>query len=134
MAPASRMMIGLPSLPPLAFLIASAALVRSEMSRRQPQHQLTLDRGPGVVVRDDGRLERSVVLDVLDNLDDGFRAQTMPDRVPPRPAFALLGVGTGASDGVASVGLNLSKRGHGLTRPTLFFAAGSRVLPDCPVP
>jgi len=28
------MLIGLPSLPPLAFLIASAALVRSEMSRR----------------------------------------------------------------------------------------------------
>src|SRR5258706_15088265 len=34
MAPASRMLIGLPSLPPLAFLIARTALVRSEMSRR----------------------------------------------------------------------------------------------------
>src|SRR6266849_646814 len=35
-----------------------------------------------------------------------FRAQPMPDGIAPRPAFALLGAGTGAPDGVASVGLS----------------------------
>lgn len=59
----------------------------------QPQDKLTLDGGLGVVVRNDGRLERSVVLDILDNFDDGLRAQSMPDGVAPRLPFALLGSG-----------------------------------------
>jgi hypothetical protein len=80
--------------------------------RCQPQHQFALDRGPGVEIRNDGRIERSVVLDILDNVDDSFCAQPMPDGVSPR--FALLGSGAGAPDSVASVGFNLPKRGHGL--------------------
>ena len=42
----------------------------------------------------------------------------MPDGVASGLPFALLGSGTGASDGIASVGLNLSKRGHGPERST----------------
>ena len=74
---------------------------------RKPEHELTLDGCSGIVVRDDGCFECSVVLDILDILNDGFRAQSVPNRVSPRPAFALIRVGTGASDGVAPVGLDL---------------------------
>ena len=71
---------------------------QTPQQRCQPQHQLALDRGLGVVIRNDGRLERSVVLDILDTIDDGFRAQPMPDGVASGLPFALLGSGTGASD------------------------------------
>jgi nucleoside-diphosphate-sugar epimerase len=49
-----------------------------------------------------------------------LRAQSMPDGVASCLPFALFGSGTGASDGVASIGDKLSKRGHGLQRPMAF--------------
>ena len=69
----------------------------------------------------------SIVLDILDHLDDGFGAQPVPDSVSPRSAFALLGVGTGAFEGVASVGLDLPERGHGLARPAALVLASASV-------
>src|SRR5258707_1256293 len=88
----------------------------------------------GVIVCDDRRFEFFVDLDILGNFDDGFRAQSVPDGISPRPVFALLGVGTCASDGVASVGLDLSERAHGLARPLELRSApwaGSSVVLDC---
>ena len=38
----------------------------------------------------------------------------MPDGVLPRPAFAVFGGRTGASERVAPIGFDLSERGHGL--------------------
>jgi hypothetical protein len=59
------------------------------------------------VAGDDGRFRCFVFFDILDILNDGFRAQTVPDGVSRRPAFTFIPVGTSASDGVASVGLDL---------------------------
>jgi hypothetical protein len=77
--------------------------------RCQPQHQLALDRGPDIVIRGDRRFKRSVVVDIFNAFDDGLRAKPVPDGVSPRPVFALFRARTGAFDGVASVGFDLSE-------------------------
>src|SRR5258706_574049 len=85
-----------------------------------------------VIVRDHGRFERSVVLDILDNINHGFRAQPVPDGVSPGPAFAFLGAGTSASDRIAPVGHYLSERGHGLASPMALLSAS--MIGSGPVP
>jgi hypothetical protein len=38
----------------------------------QAEHRFPLDRGPSLIVRNNGRLEASVIINILDYLDDGF--------------------------------------------------------------
>jgi hypothetical protein len=78
------------------------------------EHQFALDRDPWVIVSDKGLLETSVIINILDDLDDGFSGQPVPDRVLPRPAFAVFSGRTGTSERVAPIGFDLSERGHGL--------------------
>jgi hypothetical protein len=71
-----------------------ASATRIEM---QGGAQFPLDRGAGVIVRDDGRIETSAIVDVLDHLDDRFGAEPVPARVSSRSAFAVFGRRTGTS-------------------------------------
>jgi hypothetical protein len=66
------------------------------------KREFTFDGSAGVVVRDDNPFE---VVDILDNLHDGFGTQPVPDGVTPRPMVAGHGSWTGASSGVAPVSL-----------------------------
>jgi hypothetical protein len=56
----------------------------------------------------------SVIINILDYVDNRFSGQPVPDRVLPRPAFAVFGCRTGTSERVAPIGFDLSERGHGL--------------------
>jgi hypothetical protein len=81
---------------------------QSPQQRSQAEHKFTFDRSASVVVGDDSCLETAVVVDIFDHLDDGFGAQTVPDRVSPRALFAGLRIWTGASGGIAPVSFDLS--------------------------
>ena len=63
--------------------------------------------GAGVVVPDDSCFETAVIVNIINNFDDGFGAQSVPDCVSPRMLFAGLGIWTGASIGVAPIGFDL---------------------------
>ena len=41
--------------------------------------------------------------------NDGFGGQSVPNCISPRPPFAIFGFRTGTPEGVASIGLGLSK-------------------------
>jgi hypothetical protein len=58
---------------------------------------------------DDDRLETSVIINILDDLDDGFSGQPVPDGVLPRPAFAIFSGRAGTSERVAPIGFDLSE-------------------------
>jgi len=74
---------------------------------RPGEARVALDGGTGIVVRDDGRFETAVIANILGRLDDGFRAQPIPDRVSTRPILADLGIWTGTLRGVAPIGFDL---------------------------
>jgi hypothetical protein len=86
--------------------------------RCKPKHQLALHGSSGVVIRDDGRFECVIVFDVFQSDNDGFGSQSVPNRISPRPPFAILGPRAGASERIASIGLDLSKRGHWFVSPS----------------
>ena len=45
--------------------------------RREPQHQLALDRRLGIVIRSDGRFECPVVFGIFHGGNDGFGSQSV---------------------------------------------------------
>jgi len=78
----------------------------------QPKYQLAFDRGPGVVIRDDGCLERPVVSGILKDFDDGFGRQPVPESVPPGLPFAVPRRRTGTLESILPIGIDLPERGH----------------------
>ena len=81
----------------------------SPQQRCKPEHQLALHGRSGVVIRDDSRFECSIVFDVFQIDNDGFGGQSVPSCVLPRPSFASFALWTGASERIASIGVDLSK-------------------------
>jgi hypothetical protein len=63
---------------------------------------------PIVVVCDDG-LETSSIVDILEDLNDGFSRQPVSNRILPRPALAVFSSRTGTSEPVAPIGFDLSE-------------------------
>ena len=57
---------------------------------------------------------------VFQSDNDGFGSQSLPDRISPRPPFAIFGSWTSAPERIASIGLDLSKVGHPLVNPSAF--------------
>jgi hypothetical protein len=81
----------------LAFSTKSMHEERHELRRSaHSQHQFAFHCCLSIVIGDKGRLERAVVVDVFNDVDDGFGAQTVPQRVSPGSLFAVLGLGAGA--------------------------------------
>jgi len=80
--------------------------------RCDPEHQLALHRSSGVVINGDSCFECLVIFDVFQSGNDGFSSQSVPKCISP--PLASFGLRTCAPQRVASVGFDLSKRGHGV--------------------
>jgi hypothetical protein len=78
----------------------------------QPKYQLAFGRGPGIVIRDDGRLERPVVSSILEDFDDCFGGQSVAKSVSSRPPFAVLRCRAGTLQRILPIGLDFPERGH----------------------
>jgi hypothetical protein len=76
--------------------------------RGQSKYEFAFDCRPGVVVRDDRRLERLVVFAVFQAVDYGLRGQSMAQSIASRLLFALLGSRPGATECVPPIGFDLS--------------------------
>jgi hypothetical protein len=93
----------------------------------------------GVAIKGDSCFECLVVFDVFQSDNDGFGSQSVPNCISPRPPFASVSFRTCALECVASVGFDLSERGHWRARPTTVLPAellvsmsGSRAVPAVP--
>ena len=91
-----------------------------EVARRNRHSRLarrsTSSRSTAVsasAIRGHGLLERSVVVGILQRDNDGLGGQSMANRILRSALLAKVGLRTGAAQGIAPVGLNLSGRGHG---------------------
>ena len=78
----------------------------------EAQYQFPLDGRLCVIVRDDGGLEGSVIIGIFQRTDNGLGGQAMTDGIAAGAPLAVLAIGTGASSGVAAIGLDLLERGH----------------------
>ncbi len=78
----------------------------------EAQYQFPLDGRLRVIVRDDGGLEGSVIIGIFQRTDNGLGGQAMTDGIAAGALLAVLATGTGASSGVAAIGLDLLERGH----------------------
>jgi hypothetical protein len=65
------------------------------------------------------------VFDIFQSDNDSFGSQSVPDRISSRSLFAILGPRAGAPERIASIGLDLSKRGHWFVTPSAFWEVPS---------
>jgi hypothetical protein len=77
-----------------------------------PKHEFTFNCRLRVKIGRDSRLECLVVVDVFENVDHGFGAKSVPERIPPGAPFSRLGARSRAPLGIPPVGLELPDRGH----------------------
>jgi hypothetical protein len=84
------------------------------------QHELAFDGCAGVIICNNGCFKRLVIPYVFQGNDNGFGRQAVSDRIVPRSPLAIVGFRASTEQRIASIGFDLSKRGHALASPPAF--------------
>jgi hypothetical protein len=89
---------------------------RAPQQRGNAQHEFALDRGLGVVARDDRRFEAAIVFGVLQVGDHGFGGKAVPKRVAPGDLLTSQALWPGTPERISSIRCKLSPRCHWVGR------------------